>query len=61
MVKKVEVISSFATAVCKCWDVSDMVASTCLQPSNYRPIHSIKFSATSGDQLEYNGGQGASG
>ena len=26
-----------------------------------RPIHSITFSATSGDQLEYNGGQGTSG
>ena len=27
----------------------------------YRRIHSKKFSATSGDQLEHNGGQGASG
>ena len=27
----------------------------------YRPIHCMKFSATIGDQLEYNGGQGASG
>ena len=27
----------------------------------YRPIHSMKFSASSGDQLEYNGSQGASG
>ena len=27
----------------------------------YRPIHSMKFSASSGDQLEYNDSQGASG
>ena len=27
----------------------------------YRPIHSMKFSAISGDQLKYNGSQGASG
>ena len=26
-----------------------------------RPIHSMKFSAINGDQLEYNGSQGASG
>ena len=27
----------------------------------YRPIYSVKFSASSGDQLEYNSSQGASG
>ena len=27
----------------------------------YRPIHSVKFSASSGNQLEYNGSQGANG
>ena len=26
-----------------------------------RPIHSVTFSASSGDQLEYNGSQGANG
>ena len=27
----------------------------------YRPIHSMKFSASIGDQLEYNASQGARG
>ena len=35
MVEKVEVISTFATAVCECLNVSEMVANTCLQPSDY--------------------------
>ena len=33
----------------------------CADLDAYRPIHSMKFFATIGDQLEYNGGQGASG
>ena len=27
----------------------------------YRPIHNVKLFASNGDQLEYNGSQGASG
>ena len=33
----------------------------CFNNSLCRLIHSMKFSATIGDQLEYNGSQGASG
>ena len=28
---------------------------------NYTPIHYVKFSASNGDRLEYNGSQGANG